>query len=44
MGQLTLERLRSGKGIYTYPEGDIYFGNWQEDEFQGPGVYMHKNG
>jgi len=44
LGQLSQDRLRQGRGIYTYPEGDIYFGTWNRDEFHGEGVYLYSNG
>ena len=35
VGQIDIYKLRSGKGIYTYPEGDTYFGSWKDDLFHG---------
>ena len=29
LGQINQEKLRSGRGIYTEPEGDVYFGSWK---------------
>ena len=43
LGQLSQDRLRHGKGIYTYPEGDVYFGTWNRDEFHGRGIYLYSN-
>ena len=44
MGQITAERLREGKGIFHYPVGDAYFGEWREDYFHGEGVYVFRSG
>ena len=30
--------MRSGKGIYTYPNGDKYLGEWKHDKFHGQGI------
>lgn len=35
VGQLTASQLREGKGIFYYPVGDVYFGEWKEDYFHG---------
>lgn len=44
VGQLTVNQLREGKGIFYYPVGDAYFGDWNEDYFHGDGVYLFKSG
>ena len=44
IGQIGPDKIRTGKGIYTYSEGDVYFGTWKDDEFHGEGVYIHSNG
>lgn len=44
VGQLTANQLREGKGIFYYPVGDVYFGEWKEDYFHGEGVYLFKSG
>jgi hypothetical protein len=35
IGQINGEKLREGKGIFSYPIGDVYFGDWKEDYFHG---------
>jgi len=38
---------RSGHGIYTYPNGDVYGGNWQDgmrEDATGRGGYVIKTG
>jgi hypothetical protein len=30
VGQINTGKLKDGKGIYTYADGDIYFGGWRE--------------
>jgi hypothetical protein len=44
IGQIGKDKLRHGKGFYTYADGDIYFGGWKEDDFYGQGVYIFSNG
>ena len=31
--------LRTGQGKYTYPNGDVYTGMWNQDKFHGLGSY-----
>ena len=35
---------KEGKGIIYYPNGDKYFGDWQNDKFHGEGVYVFASG
>jgi len=43
-GQVSAEKLREGKGIFYYPAGDVYFGDWKQDFFHGEGVYIFRSG
>lgn len=43
-GQLNLQQLKHGKGIYYYPNGDVYVGEWLNDKFHGKGVYIFNLG
>jgi hypothetical protein len=38
VGQINSGKCRHGKGIFHYPLGDTYFGDWREDYFHGEGV------
>ena len=44
LGQINQEKLRSGRGQYTEPEGDVYFGTWKDDMYHGEGIYLYGNG
>jgi hypothetical protein len=44
IGQINANKMKDGKGIYTYVDGDIYFGAWKDDSFNGQGVYIFANG
>lgn len=35
---------RNGKGIYSFPNKDIYMGGWKQDRFFGDGFYIYSNG
>ena len=35
---------RHGKGIYTYPNGDVYAGSWIQNKFDGRGYYIFGRG
>ena len=35
---------KSGKGKYTFANGDIYDGEWVEDKMSGQGIYTFANG
>ena len=39
-----LQDLRNQKGIYHYPNGDKYVGEWKDDRFHGHGIYLFANG
>ena len=39
----TITQKRSGKGVYYYKVGDLYFGNWN-DNVLVDGTYLFKNG
>ena len=34
----------NGFGLYFYPDGDVYAGNWKNSEFNGNGIYLNKDG
>lgn len=36
--------MRTVKGVYIFPNKDIYMGNWRKDRFHGDGVYIYSNG
>jgi hypothetical protein len=33
-----------GKGKFSYVNGDVYDGEWENDKANGNGVYLHKDG
>jgi len=33
-----------GHGVYTYPDGSKYIGNFQQDKRHGEGVFIDANG
>lgn len=35
---------KQGKGMYSFPNGDVYMGVWREDKFHGEGLYSYGNG
>lgn len=35
---------RHGRGIYMYPNGDIYDGGWRKSRRYGYGVYTYSDG
>jgi hypothetical protein len=37
-------RERHGYGIYTYPDGSIYEGEWEHDNRNGRGIYTYADG
>ena len=39
IGQVKDSSTRHGKGLYKYPNGDVYFGDWNEDNFHGKGTF-----
>lgn len=38
IGQIKDSTNRHGKGLYKYPNGDLYFGDWVDDFFTGKGI------
>lgn len=44
IGQIKGSSTRHGKGYYKYPNGDVYFGDWVDDDFHGRGVYAFVSG
>eukprot|EP01006_Ploeotia_vitrea_P056740 TRINITY_DN68125_c3_g1_i1.p1 TRINITY_DN68125_c3_g1~~TRINITY_DN68125_c3_g1_i1.p1 ORF type:complete len:379 (-),score=92.05 TRINITY_DN68125_c3_g1_i1:157-1269(-) len=38
------ESMKSGKGEFTWPEGDNYTGDWYQDNMNGEGVFKWANG
>ena len=34
-------KVRHGKGIFHYENGDVYFGDWVEDKIDGEGNYFY---
>lgn len=43
-GEMHVDGTRTGKGIMYFKNGDVYFGNWQNDLFNGQGTYIFNNG
>lgn len=39
IGEIVENKIRSGRGIFYYHVGDVYFGEWKNDNFHGNGVY-----
>lgn len=45
IGEVAPDTLyRHGKGIFWYPKDDIYMGEWENDTFNGQGVYFFGSG
>ena len=36
--------MKNGKGILKFNNGDIYDGDWRDDEKNGKGIYQFSNG
>ena len=36
--------MRTVKGVYIYPNKDIYIGGWRKNRFHGDGAYIYSNG
>ena len=34
----------NGQGEYHYKDGDVYVGEWMDDQKHGEGTYQHKDG
>ena len=43
-GQRNYWKKRHGKGIYCYPNGDVYDGQWKNDKKHGFGQYTYGDG
>jgi len=39
-----LDDVANGRGRLVHVDGDVYEGNWVNDQAEGYGVYLHKNG
>jgi hypothetical protein len=35
---------KNGVGKYTFPNGDIYLGDFANEAFNGEGIYLYQNG
>ena len=42
-GQVNVDGIRAGKGIMTYPNKNVYVGDWAGNEFHGQGTYFYSN-
>lgn len=38
------QECRHGKGMYSFPNKDIYMGLWKDDKFNNDGLYIYSNG
>lgn len=43
-GTLKNNKIKHGYGIYKYSNGDVYEGEWVEDEQQGNGILRFADG
>ena len=43
-GDVDFNGKMSGKGVYTYTNGNVYDGQWEDDMRNGKGEYRYKNG
>jgi hypothetical protein len=43
-GTLKNNRVKHGYGVYTYANGDVYEGEWADDEQQGTGILRFADG
>lgn len=39
-GEMRVDGTRNGKGIMWFENGHIYFGDWDNDFFDGYGTYV----
>ena len=39
-GDLNKDEVQEGKGVYTWPSGDRYEGEWRADKINGQGVFI----
>lgn len=42
-GELSVAGDREGQGIIEFGNGDVYFGSWKKDLFDGKGTYIFKS-
>lgn len=35
---------RQGKGVFSFPNRDVYMGFWKDDKFNGDGLYVYATG
>jgi len=40
----TSKGKKTGTGIYRFSGGEVYFGQWRDDQFHGQGVYIDRDG
>ena len=38
------QECKHGKGMYSFPNMDVYMGMWRDDKFHGEGLYVYSNG
>ena len=43
-GKINAHKMRHGKGLFKYPAGDTYIGEWKDDIFHGQGIYIFREG
>jgi hypothetical protein len=43
VGHLNKKLLRKGFGKYTYPNGDVYIGEWANNKKEGTGILVHND-
>ena len=43
-GEYNENGKKHGKGIWRYPNGDVYEGDWYEEQKQGYGKYTYSDG
>jgi len=36
--------LRAGKGTYTFKNGNVFEGEWSNNDFNGKGIFTFSNG
>lgn len=44
IGEVSLDSVRDGRGMYKYSNGDVYYGGWKQEKFHGKGRYMFSSG
>ena len=43
-GRNSGEWKNDGKGVFEWPDGQVYEGNWKEDEYSGLGSMIYSDG